>query len=146
MGEPSISLELWRISRDWLRKGRVLTAGSGLVGTAEESLDNHCFIHVHSEYVSAWRTRMMNHWLKPTHTSFGTKQAAVVDNRASTMSEQPKEGSNDDLGSLGSFLFYVFIVHPATAWILKPGRFERSKSIMYAIAFLAALAAVKTGE
>lgn len=51
----------------------------------------------------------------------------------------------DDLGAIGSFFFYVFIVHPATAWILRPGRFERSKSIMYAIAFLAALAAVKTG-
>jgi hypothetical protein len=63
-----------------------------------------------------------------------------------TMSEQQKDSPNDDLGSLGSFLFYIFIVHPATAWILKPGRFERSKSIMYAIAFLAALAAVKTGE
>jgi len=39
----------------------------------------------------------------------------------------------------------MFIVHPATAWILRPGRFERKKSIMYAIAFLTALAAVKTG-
>lgn len=43
------------------------------------------------------------------------------------------------------FFFYVFLVHPITAWILRPGRFERKKSIMYAIAFLAALAAVKTG-
>lgn len=40
----------------------------------------------------------------------------------------------------------MFIVHPITAWILRPGRFERKKSIMYAIAFLAALAAIKTGE
>eukprot|EP00536_Pseudo-nitzschia_multiseries_P007583 jgi/Psemu1/240345/estExt_Genewise1.C_1800028 len=39
----------------------------------------------------------------------------------------------------------MFIVHPITAWILRPGRFERKKSIMYAIAFLAALAAIKTG-
>jgi hypothetical protein len=46
---------------------------------------------------------------------------------------------------LGGFFFYVFIVHPCTAWILRPGRFERRKSILYAIAFLAALAAVKTG-
>jgi len=57
------------------------------------------------------------------------------------------EGSEggDDLSGLGGFFFYVFIVHPCTAWILKPGRFERKKSIMYAIAFLAGLAAIKTG-
>lgn len=53
--------------------------------------------------------------------------------------------SNDDLSSLSHFFFYIFIVHPATAWILKPGRFERKKSILYAIAFLAALASIKTG-
>jgi hypothetical protein len=52
----------------------------------------------------------------------------------------------DDFSGLSGFFFYVFIVHPATAWILRPGRFERKKSIMYAIAFLAAIAAVKTGE
>ena len=52
----------------------------------------------------------------------------------------------DDLSGLGGFFFYVFIVHPATAWILRPGRFERRRSIVYAIAFLAALAAVKTGK
>uniref|UniRef100_A0A7S4K575 J domain-containing protein n=1 Tax=Odontella aurita TaxID=265563 RepID=A0A7S4K575_9STRA len=51
----------------------------------------------------------------------------------------------DDLAGLSGFFFYVFIVHPATAWILRPGRFERKKSIMYAIAFLALLASVKTG-
>jgi hypothetical protein len=56
------------------------------------------------------------------------------------------DGGADDFSSLGGFFFYSFIVHPATAWILRPGRFERKKSIMYAIAFLAALAAVKTGE
>jgi hypothetical protein len=39
----------------------------------------------------------------------------------------------------------MFIVHPITAWILRPGRFERKKSILYAIGFLATLAAVKTG-
>lgn len=51
----------------------------------------------------------------------------------------------DDLSGLGSFFFYVFIVHPATAWILRPGRFERKRSILYAIVFLASLAAIKTG-
>lgn len=56
------------------------------------------------------------------------------------------EAVADDLSGLSGFFFYVFIVHPCTAWILKPGRFERKKSIMYAIAFLAALAAIKTGE
>lgn len=55
-------------------------------------------------------------------------------------------GGGDDLSGLSGFFFYVFIVHPATAWILRPGRFERKKSIMYAIGFLALLAAVKTGE
>jgi len=54
-------------------------------------------------------------------------------------------GGGDDFSGLGGFFFYMFIVHPITAWILRPGRFERKKSIMYAIAFLAALAAVKTG-
>lgn len=53
--------------------------------------------------------------------------------------------AKDDLSGLGGFFFYVFFVHPCTAWILKPGRFERKKSIMYAIAFLAGLAAIKTG-
>eukprot|EP00559_Dactyliosolen_fragilissimus_P007491 CAMPEP_0184869710 /NCGR_PEP_ID=MMETSP0580-20130426/35021_1 /TAXON_ID=1118495 /ORGANISM="Dactyliosolen fragilissimus" /LENGTH=367 /DNA_ID=CAMNT_0027371363 /DNA_START=217 /DNA_END=1317 /DNA_ORIENTATION=- len=51
----------------------------------------------------------------------------------------------DDLDGLTGFFFYMFIVHPATAWILRPGRFERKKSILYAIGFLAALAAIKTG-
>ena len=59
------------------------------------------------------------------------------------MSEQ--ESASEDLSGLSGFFFYVFIVHPCTAWILRPGRFERRKSIMYAIAFLAALAAIKTG-
>ena len=61
------------------------------------------------------------------------------------MSDQDDTGS-DDFSALSGFFFYVFIVHPATAWILRPGRFERKKSIMYAIAFLTALAALKTGE
>jgi len=56
-----------------------------------------------------------------------------------------EEASSDDLSGLSGFFFYVFIVHPATAWILRPGRFEKKKSIMYAIAFLTALAAIKTG-
>ena len=57
-----------------------------------------------------------------------------------------EESGSDDLSGLTGFFFYAFIVHPMTAWILKPGRFERRKSIMYAIAFLAALAAIKTGK
>jgi len=59
------------------------------------------------------------------------------------MSEET--AGSDDFSGLGGFFFYVFLVHPVTAWILRPGRFERKKSIMYAIAFLAALAAIKTG-
>jgi len=55
----------------------------------------------------------------------------------------PKGG--DDLSALTGFFFYAFIVHPATAWILRPGRFPRKKAIMYAIGFLATLAAIKTG-
>uniref|UniRef100_A0A7S4EJZ0 J domain-containing protein n=1 Tax=Pseudo-nitzschia australis TaxID=44445 RepID=A0A7S4EJZ0_9STRA len=60
------------------------------------------------------------------------------------MAEDASAGG-DDFSGLGGFFFYMFIVHPITAWILRPGRFERKKSILYAIAFLAALAAVKTG-
>lgn len=62
------------------------------------------------------------------------------------MSDSQQEASGDELSGLSGFFFYVFIVHPCTAWILRPGRFERKKSIMYAIAFLAAIAAVKTGK
>jgi hypothetical protein len=62
------------------------------------------------------------------------------------MSDGGTDAAGDDLSGLGGFFFYVFIVHPATAWILRPGRFERRRSIMYAIAFLAALAAIKTGK
>jgi hypothetical protein len=62
------------------------------------------------------------------------------------MSDQQQESAGgDDLSGLTGFFFYAFIVHPMTAWILRPGRFERKKSIMYAIAFLAALASIKTG-
>jgi hypothetical protein len=56
------------------------------------------------------------------------------------------DSAGDDLSGLSGFFFYVVVVHPLTAWILRPGRFERRKSIMYAIAFLAALAAIKTGK
>jgi len=61
------------------------------------------------------------------------------------MSDESGNSGGDDLAGLSGFFFYVFIVHPATAWILRPGRFDRKKSIMYAIGFLALLAAVKTG-
>ena len=54
-------------------------------------------------------------------------------------------GGSDELSSIGSFFFYVFLVHPITAWILRPGRFERKKSILYAIIFLSGLALLKTG-
>jgi hypothetical protein len=57
-----------------------------------------------------------------------------------------EDSGSDDLSGLSGFFFYVVVVHPLTAWILRPGRFERRKSIMYAIAFLAALAAIKTGK
>lgn len=60
------------------------------------------------------------------------------------MSGQNASGS-DDFSGLTGFFFYAFLVHPITAWILRPGRFERKKSILYAIAFLAGLAAIKTG-
>lgn len=65
------------------------------------------------------------------------------------MSEQDNGSSssgNDELSGLGGFFFYIFIVHPLTAWILRPGRFERKRSIMYAILFLASLALFKTGK
>lgn len=62
------------------------------------------------------------------------------------MSDHDTDASHDDLSNLSGFFFYSFIVHPATAWIMKPGRFERKKSIMYAITFLVALAAIKTGK
>lgn len=61
------------------------------------------------------------------------------------MSEQNETSGSDDFSWLFGFVFYAFIVHPITAWILRPGRFERKRSIIYAIAFLAALAAIKTG-
>jgi len=59
------------------------------------------------------------------------------------MSENQASGG-DDLSGLGGFFFYVFIIHPCTGWIMQPGRFERKKSIVYAIAFLAGVAAIKS--
>lgn len=47
--------------------------------------------------------------------------------------------------SLFSFFFYVIFVYPAIAWILKPGRFSRTKGLTYAISALVMIAAVKTG-
>lgn len=47
--------------------------------------------------------------------------------------------------SLFSFFFYVLFVYPATNWILKPGRFSRTKGLTYAIGLLAMIAAIKTG-
>ena len=44
--------------------------------------------------------------------------------------------------SLFSFFFYVLFVYPATNWILKPGRFSRSKGLTYAVGLLVAIAAV----
>jgi len=37
-------------------------------------------------------------------------------------------------------------VFPTTSWILKPGRFPRQQAIIYAVSFLALLAAVKIGS
>jgi hypothetical protein len=53
-------------------------------------------------------------------------------------------GQGDD--GLGSFFFYILFVYPVTSWFLKPGRFTKQKGLTYAIAFLALLAAVKTGH
>jgi hypothetical protein len=45
------------------------------------------------------------------------------------------DGISSDSG-LGGFLFYILFVYPCTSFILKPGRFPRGRSIMYAISFL----------
>lgn len=45
---------------------------------------------------------------------------------------------------LTSFFFYILFVYPVTSWFLKPGRFSKTQGLMYAIAFLTALAAIKT--
>ena len=51
----------------------------------------------------------------------------------------------DSESSLFSFFFYVLFVYPATNWLLKPGRFSRTKGLTYAISLLVAIAAVQTG-
>ncbi|GMH56093.1 hypothetical protein TrRE_jg12840 [Triparma retinervis] len=54
--------------------------------------------------------------------------------------------SDSDSSTLTGFLFYTFFVYPTTSYILKPRpSIPRSRSIIYAIAFLCLLAAVKTG-
>mmetsp|Transcript_11533 Transcript_11533/g.46672 ORF Transcript_11533/g.46672 Transcript_11533/m.46672 type:complete len:381 (-) Transcript_11533:309-1451(-) len=53
--------------------------------------------------------------------------------------------AGDESSSLFSFFFYVLFVYPAANWILKPGRFSKSRGLAYAIAMLVAIAAVKTG-
>lgn len=54
--------------------------------------------------------------------------------------------SSSDGSSLTSFLFYTFFVYPSTSYILKPRpSIPRSRAIIYAISFLLALAALKTG-
>ena len=46
---------------------------------------------------------------------------------------------------LTSFLFYTLFVYPSCSWILKPGRFPKKRAVLYAVAFLAGLAFLKTG-
>lgn len=53
--------------------------------------------------------------------------------------------ANEDASSLLSFFFYVLFVYPAANWILKPGRFSRTKGLTYVVGMLVAIAAVKTG-
>lgn len=53
--------------------------------------------------------------------------------------------NSDEASSLFSFFFYVLFVYPAASWILKPGRFSRTKGLTYAVGLLVAIAAVKTG-
>jgi hypothetical protein len=60
------------------------------------------------------------------------------------MSDNQSSGSSDS-SSLTGFFFYTFFVYPACSWILAPKRFPRKMAILYAIGFLATLAAVKTG-
>ena len=52
----------------------------------------------------------------------------------------------DDSDGITSFFFCMMIVHPGTAWILRPGRFERKKITTHIIAFLVCLSAIITGE
>ena len=62
-------------------------------------------------------------------------------------SGSPPNAPGDDEGadSLTSFLFYTLFVYPVCSWILSPGRFSRRSAILYAVSFLAILAALKTG-
>ena len=46
----------------------------------------------------------------------------------------------DSESSLFSFFFYVLFVYPATNWLLKPGRFSRTKGLTYAVSLLVAIA------
>ncbi len=93
----------------------------------------------HSSLLSSRRLNPFTGLLPPSDFLHILQTAKMSD-------EGTSQASGDDLSGLSGFFFYVFIVHPATAWILKPGRFERKKSIMYAIGFLALLAAAKTGK
>lgn len=52
--------------------------------------------------------------------------------------------ASDD-SSLFSFFFYMLFVYPATNWILRPGRFSKTKGLSYAVGLLVLIAAVKTG-
>jgi len=61
------------------------------------------------------------------------------------MSEEQRDEGGDGLSGLTGFFLYSFIIHPIAAWMLRSGKFERKKSIMYALGFLAAIAALKTG-
>lgn len=76
-----------------------------------------------------------------------TLQYPTSNTRRSTLPTMADQETpvDDDLSGLSGFFFYMFIVHPATAWLLQPGRFPRKKSILYAVAFLAAIASIKTG-
>lgn len=50
-----------------------------------------------------------------------------------------------DTDGLGDFFIYVFVVYPIIGWILKPGRFSKRNSLLFAIGFLACVASVKVG-
>uniref|UniRef100_A0A7S1UKM4 J domain-containing protein n=1 Tax=Phaeomonas parva TaxID=124430 RepID=A0A7S1UKM4_9STRA len=50
-----------------------------------------------------------------------------------------------DIEGLGDFFVYVFFVYPVTGYLLKPGRFRKATGLGLAIAFLIAVASVKTG-
>lgn len=89
--------------------------------------------------------RIHRFWFHSSSSYFIVVRSNIMSDQESNSNNNSTKGGNDDLSGLSSFFFYIFIVHPVTAWILRPGRFERRKSILYAIAFLAGLAAIKTG-